>query len=78
MGAEQAVGVVHRRRLAAAEDAVAERKRLTLAYAESHLTADAAARAGSVDAVIRPGETRDRLAWALATLRRVHPEGRTR
>jgi acetyl-CoA carboxylase carboxyltransferase component len=71
MGADQAVGVVHRRRLAVAEDAASERRRLTADYAGRHLTAEAAARAGSVDAVIRPAETRRRLAWALATARRI-------
>jgi acetyl-CoA carboxylase carboxyltransferase component len=71
MGADQAVGVVHKRRLAVAEDAASERRRLTADYAGRHLTAEAAARAGSVDAVIRPAETRRRLAWALATARRI-------
>jgi acetyl-CoA carboxylase carboxyltransferase component len=68
MGAEQAVGVVHRRALAAAADAETERRRLADAYAVEHLSASAAARAGAVDEVIRPGETRGRLAWALSTM----------
>jgi acetyl-CoA carboxylase carboxyltransferase component len=72
MGAEQAVGVMHRRALAAAEDPTRERKRLADAYAGEHLSAAAAARMGAVDEVIRPPETRGRLAWALSTL------GRTR
>jgi acetyl-CoA carboxylase carboxyltransferase component len=78
MGAEQAVGVIHRRELAAAQDAGATRRRLAAAYASDHLTAEGAARCGAVDAVIRPSETRDRLAWALATLPAVAPEPRIR
>ena len=70
MGAEQAVGVVHRRALAAATDPAEERRRLADAYATEHLTAQAAARLGAVDEVIRPSETRTRLAWALSTITR--------
>jgi acetyl-CoA carboxylase carboxyltransferase component len=68
MAASQAVGIFHRRRLAEAEgpELLAE---LTSAYADEHLTAEAAAATGFVDEVIDPLETRDRLAWALAALR---------
>ena len=72
MGAEQAVSIAHRRALAAADDPDRERSRLADAYAVEHLSAQAAARVGAVDEVIRPPETRARLAWALTTL------GRTR
>ena len=67
MAAEQAVGIVERRRLAAGGDdgLLAE---LADAYAAEHLTAAAAAASGFVDEVIAPAETRGRLAWALATL----------
>jgi acetyl-CoA carboxylase carboxyltransferase component len=68
MGAQQAVGIVHRRQLAAADDPEQERVRLADAYAARHLNAAAAARGGHVDAVIRPPETRERLIWALTTL----------
>jgi acetyl-CoA carboxylase carboxyltransferase component len=68
MGAEQAVGVLHRRVLAAANDPAHERRRLAEAYAGEHLSAHAAARIGAVDEVIRPPETRARLTWALAAL----------
>jgi acetyl-CoA carboxylase carboxyltransferase component len=70
MAARQAVGIVHRRELAAADqrdDALAE---LAAGYADEHLTADRAAAAGFVDEVIEPLETRERLAWALAALAR--------
>jgi acetyl-CoA carboxylase carboxyltransferase component len=75
MGAHQAVGVVHRRALAAASDPEQERARLADAYATEHLSAAAAARLGAVDEVIRPPETRGRLAWALSTLGRTREPG---
>ena len=68
MGAEQAVGVIHRRALAVATDARQERRRLADAYAVEHLSARAAARIGAVDEVISPSATRSRLAWALSTI----------
>jgi acetyl-CoA carboxylase carboxyltransferase component len=68
MGAQPAVGIIHRRDLAAAEDPVAARESFAAAYAEEHLGADVAAAAGFVDEVIEPHETRRRLAWALATM----------
>jgi acetyl-CoA carboxylase carboxyltransferase component len=68
MGARQAVGVVHRRELAAADDPEALRTRLADDYAARHLTARSAARSGHVDEVIRPGETRGRVSAALSAL----------
>jgi acetyl-CoA carboxylase carboxyltransferase component len=70
MGAEQAVNIVHRRHLAAAEDVAAERANLATAYAEEHLGAHHAASQGYVDEVIEPSQTRDRLAAAFAVLDR--------
>ena len=71
MAAGQAVGVVHRRRLAAAGDeAPALRERLADAYAGEHLTAGAAATSGFVDEVIEPRDTRACLVQALALRRR--------
>jgi acetyl-CoA carboxylase carboxyltransferase component len=68
MGADQAVGIIHKRDLAAAEDPADARRRLADDYAARHLSAATAARHGYIDEVIRPGETRARLRWALATL----------
>jgi acetyl-CoA carboxylase carboxyltransferase component len=68
MAASQAVGIFHRRRLADA-DGPELLDELTRAYADEHLTAEAAAATGFVDEVIDPLETRERLAWALAALR---------
>jgi acetyl-CoA carboxylase carboxyltransferase component len=68
MSARAAVGIVHRRDLNAAADPGAERTRLADAYAHEHLRAEAAAAAGFVDEIVEPGDTRERLAWALRTL----------
>ncbi len=65
MGARQAVGIVHRRELAAAEEPDALRDALAGAYAAEHLTADAAAADGVVDEVIAPADTRARVAAVL-------------
>ncbi len=67
MAARQAVGIVHRRRLAVAgaEDLAAG---LAAAYAAEHLSAERAAASGFVDEVIAPPQTRERLAGALAAL----------
>jgi acetyl-CoA carboxylase carboxyltransferase component len=70
MAASQAVGISHRRRLADADDDGRLRAELADAYAESHLTATAAASCGFVDEVIAPESTRERLAWALSSLAR--------
>jgi acetyl-CoA carboxylase carboxyltransferase component len=66
MAAEHAVGVIHRARLA---DAPPSRRRaLADAYASAHLDAESAARAGHIDEIITPAETRERVVWALAAL----------
>jgi len=67
MAARQAVGIVNRRQL---EDGTEDRDELADRYAEEHLGPDRAAASGYVDEVIRPIETRDRLAWALEVLTR--------
>jgi acetyl-CoA carboxylase carboxyltransferase component len=67
MGPKQAVGIVHRRDIAAAEDPEAERDRLAGAYADEHLRASVAAADGHVDEIIDPAATRARLAWGLST-----------
>jgi acetyl-CoA carboxylase carboxyltransferase component len=66
MGAQQAVGIVNRREIEQADDPASVHERLALDYAARHLGAEAAAQAGHIDDVIRPGETRARLASALA------------
>jgi acetyl-CoA carboxylase carboxyltransferase component len=68
MGAAQAINFIHRREIAAAEDETATRAALADAYAHDHISAAAAARAGFIDEVIRPCDTRSRLAWSLQML----------
>jgi acetyl-CoA carboxylase carboxyltransferase component len=65
MGAKQAVGIVHRRELAAAEEPDAARDALADAYAAEHLTASAAAADGVIDEVVAPADTRARVAAVL-------------
>ena len=72
MGAQPAIGIIHRRELAAAEDPVARQQALSAAYAEKHLGADVAAAGGFIDEVIEPAETRARVAGAFAALTGSH------
>ncbi len=68
MGARPAVGVIHRRQLAAADDPEAERERLADEYAHQQLRPQVAAATGYVDELIAPADTRARLAWAFGSL----------
>ncbi len=69
MGATPAVGIIHRRELAAAEDPVSARAALADAYADSHLRPEVAAAQGAIDELIEPLETRRRVAGAFRSLR---------
>jgi acetyl-CoA carboxylase carboxyltransferase component len=68
LGARQAVGIIHRRAIAASADPDAEHDRLAAEYAEEHLSAETAAAAGDVDEVVEAEETRERLVWSLSML----------
>ena len=68
MGPRQAVGIVHRRDIAASADPEAAAGRFARAYAEEHLGARQAAEVGAIDEVIAPADTRARLAHALHLL----------
>ncbi len=68
MGAKPAVGVMHRRALAVAEDPEAERDRLAALYAEAQLRSEVAAAGGHIDERITPVDTRARLVWAFHSL----------
>jgi acetyl-CoA carboxylase carboxyltransferase component len=72
MGAEQAVGVLDRREIAAAEDPIAARRRLAGAYAAEHLQVEGASADGFVDEVIAPNATRERVIACLQALASVH------
>jgi acetyl-CoA carboxylase carboxyltransferase component len=68
MGAQQAVEIIDRREIEAAEDPVRARDVLASRYAAEHLHPGAATADGYVDEVIAPSETRARVAAALAAL----------
>jgi acetyl-CoA carboxylase carboxyltransferase component len=68
MGAKPAVGIIHRRELAAADDPEAERDRLAERYADAQLRPQVAASTGYVDELITPRQTRARLVWAFRSL----------
>jgi acetyl-CoA carboxylase carboxyltransferase component len=68
MGPEQAVGIVERRRIAAAADPVRERERLARAYARENLSAASAVGDGHVDEIVWPIDSRPRIASALASM----------
>jgi len=70
MGAKPAVGIIHRRELAASEDPEAAREELAERYSEMHLRPQVAAAAGAIDELIAPEQTRSRVAWALRSLAR--------
>jgi acetyl-CoA carboxylase carboxyltransferase component len=69
MGARPAVGIIHRRELATAENRDTVHAELAERYADRHLRPEVAARGGFVDELIEPEATRSRVAWALRTLR---------
>jgi acetyl-CoA carboxylase carboxyltransferase component len=68
MGPKQAVDLVHRREIAAADDPAAARTRFADRYAAEHLTAASAAEEGVIDEIVAPSATRGRLVGALRTL----------
>ena len=68
MGVEGAVNIIFRDRIAAADDADAERARLVAEYEERFANPYIAAARGYVDEVILPSETRARVVGALAML----------
>jgi acetyl-CoA carboxylase carboxyltransferase component len=68
MGPKQAVGVLHRRRLAESEQPDEELERLAEDYAQEHVSAAVAAREGFVDELVEPAATRERLGGALRAL----------
>jgi len=68
MGGKQAVDLVHRRAIAAADDPASEREQLAEEYERDCLSALTAASEGVVDEVVAPSDTRHRLAGALQML----------
>ena len=78
MGAEGAVNILYRRQIAAAADPEAERARLVEEYRKAFGTPFHAARAGYVDDIIEPRETRPKLVAALEALRDKESSGPAR
>jgi acetyl-CoA carboxylase carboxyltransferase component len=78
MGPQQAVGIIHRRRIAEAADPAAELERLAAVYADEQQLSWAAAREGVIDEILLPQETRARLCAALDALgSKMGPTGRS-
>jgi propionyl-CoA carboxylase beta chain len=69
MGAEGAVNIIFRRELAAADDPEAKRKQLADDYRALFASPYKAAELGFVDQVIRPEDTRRRVAESFRMLR---------
>jgi propionyl-CoA carboxylase beta chain len=68
MGAEGAVNILYRDKIAGADDPASERERLVREYEESFDNPYVAAARGYVDEVILPSETRTRLVRSLEVL----------
>lgn len=72
MGPEGAANILYRKQIDAADDPAAERTRLTEEYRQEFLNPYAAAKAGYLDDVIKPSETRQRVIQALTALQSKH------
>jgi len=68
MGADGAVEIIHRRRIASARNEEQERERLTNDFNETFANPYKAAALGYIDDVIEPNQTRQKLSRALAML----------
>jgi acetyl-CoA carboxylase carboxyltransferase component len=69
MGADGAVNILHGKQIQNADYPAAEKARLTEAYQQQFLNPYAAARAGYIDDIIEPRETRPAIYSALTALR---------
>jgi acetyl-CoA carboxylase carboxyltransferase component len=76
MGALQAVDIINRREIEAAEDPARAREAFAATYTAEHLHPGAATADGYVDDVIQPAETRDRVSAAFGALDSVPPRRR--
>ncbi len=72
MGPEGAANILYRKQIEAAEDPNAERARLTDEYRSQFLNPYAAAKAGYIDDVIEPSESRSRIISGISALRDKH------
>jgi acetyl-CoA carboxylase carboxyltransferase component len=71
MGPEQAVGIIEKRTIAAAQDPARERARLAQVYARENLSAASAVGDGHVDEIVWPVDSRSRIAAALSSMETV-------
>ena len=78
MGAEGAVNILYRKDINKADDPKAERVRLVEEYKEKYLTPYSAARAGIIDEVILPSETRVKIISALSVIKEKHVQNPAR
>ena len=78
MGAEGAVNILYRKEINKAKDPKTERERLIDEYKEKYLTPYIAARAGIVDEVILPSETRVKIISALSVIKEKHVQNPAR
>lgn len=69
LGAEGAVNILYKKQISAAADPIAERQRLIEEYRRQFNNPYYAARAGYVDDILEPRETRPKIVAALAALR---------
>ena len=69
MGADGAANILHQKQISQADDPQAERQRLIAEYTEKYLNPYAAARAGIIDEIIEPAETRPKIIRALSAIR---------
>ncbi len=69
MGAEGAVNILYQKQIEKSTDPAAERERVIADYTEKYLNPYVAARAGIVDEIIEPSETRAKIISALAAIR---------
>jgi propionyl-CoA carboxylase beta chain len=72
MGPEGAANILYRKQIEAAADPNAERSRLTDEYRSQFLNPYAAAKAGYIDDVIEPSESRSRIISGISALRDKH------
>ncbi|MDP8922284.1 MAG: methylmalonyl-CoA carboxyltransferase, partial [Chloroflexota bacterium] len=68
MGGKQAVDLVHRRAIKAADDPAQARDEFAEEYERDWLSSETAAREGAVDEIVAPASTRRRLCDALGML----------
>ena len=78
MGAEGAVNILNRKEIHSSEDPKALREQLISDYKENYLTPYTAAKAGIIDEVILPSETRVKIISALSVIKEKHVQNPAR